>query len=202
MDLNPDKLNPRKLDEIDDDEIRVLGDSDLIECCESRFPALDKYSPEEILQIINETQNKKKKRLIWRWIIIAVIAIGVIIATLVAIKSISADSPDDKEENETSEILSYTPKSIEIQEQPIVDSQPAYTDISDTIVNGIQLRIFSPQNATATLNIGPYNKADSSIVLISQAADIRADNKDIVGRNNHLFRSLLQIEASFLLIRE
>ncbi len=60
------------------------------------------------------------------------------------------------------------------------DSVPGYTEIIQTAINDIPLRIYIPHNATAALHVGKMPK-DKDIVFIAQAADIRRDNKDIVG---------------------
>ncbi|MDR1369120.1 MAG: hypothetical protein LBJ72_03180 [Dysgonamonadaceae bacterium] len=51
----------------------------------------------------------------------------------------------------------------------------------DTTVNDIPLRIFIPHNAEMTLHVGSLDKQDTSIIFVAQAADIRRDNKKIVG---------------------
>ncbi|MDE5685967.1 MAG: phosphodiester glycosidase family protein, partial [Paramuribaculum sp.] len=58
---------------------------------------------------------------------------------------------------------------------------PAFTLKTDTIVDGTGLTILTPYNATPVLEIGNGCLADSTIVLIAQAADIRGDNGGIVG---------------------
>ena len=56
-----------------------------------------------------------------------------------------------------------------------------YTEIKDTTINDIPLRIFIPHNATMSLHIGKVDKEDKSIIYAAQAADVRADNGGIVG---------------------
>ena len=56
-----------------------------------------------------------------------------------------------------------------------------FTEIRDTLINDIPIRIYIPHNAAMSLHIGRINKADTSIVYVAQAADIRADNGGIVG---------------------
>ena len=56
-----------------------------------------------------------------------------------------------------------------------------YTEIRDTLINDIPIRIFIPHNAELTLHIGRMNKEDKSIIYAAQAADVRADNGGIVG---------------------
>lgn len=56
-----------------------------------------------------------------------------------------------------------------------------YTEIRDTLINDIPIRIFIPHNAELTLHIGRMDKEDKSIIYAAQAADVRADNGGIVG---------------------
>ena len=61
------------------------------------------------------------------------------------------------------------------------DSTKAYTEhIRDTI-NDIPLDIYIPHNAVPELMVGVPDIFDKSIVMATQAADIRADNGKIVG---------------------
>lgn len=62
-----------------------------------------------------------------------------------------------------------------------VDSSKAYTERIDTVINDVQLSILIPHNATPELMVGTPDANDKSIVLIAQAADIRRDNKKILG---------------------
>ena len=63
-----------------------------------------------------------------------------------------------------------------------VDSlAPGYTEIRDTLINDIPIRIFIPHNAEMSLHIGRMDKEDKSIIYAAQAADVRADNGGIVG---------------------
>lgn len=57
----------------------------------------------------------------------------------------------------------------------------AFANKTDTIVDGIELSIITPNNATPVLKIGDGCLNDSTIILIAQAADIRSDNGGIVG---------------------
>ncbi|MCQ2608883.1 MAG: hypothetical protein MJ197_09385, partial [Bacteroidales bacterium] len=51
----------------------------------------------------------------------------------------------------------------------------------DTTINDIGLSIFIPHNAKTKLCKGQPSKTDTNILMCAQAADIRADNKKIVG---------------------
>lgn len=56
-----------------------------------------------------------------------------------------------------------------------------FTEIQETTINDIPLRIFIPHNAEMTLHVGRLDKSDRSIIYAAQAADVRADNGGIVG---------------------
>ena len=58
---------------------------------------------------------------------------------------------------------------------------PGYTEIRDTLINDISIKIFIPHNAELTLHIGRMDKEDKSVIYTAQAADVRADNGEIVG---------------------
>ena len=58
---------------------------------------------------------------------------------------------------------------------------PGYTEIRDTLINDISIKIFIPHNAELTLHIGRMDKEDKSVIYTAQAADVRADNGGIVG---------------------
>lgn len=63
-----------------------------------------------------------------------------------------------------------------------VDSlKQGYTEILDTLINDIPIRIFIPHNAVLSLHVGKVDKNDKSIIYTAQAADVRADNGGIVG---------------------
>lgn len=63
-----------------------------------------------------------------------------------------------------------------------VDSLTAgFTEIRDTTINDIPLRIYIPHNAQMTLHVGRMNKRDTTVIFAAQAADVRADNGGIVG---------------------
>lgn len=58
---------------------------------------------------------------------------------------------------------------------------PGYTEIKDTLINDIPIKIFIPHNAELSLHIGKMDKEDKSVIYAAQAADVRADNGGIVG---------------------
>lgn len=56
-----------------------------------------------------------------------------------------------------------------------------FAETIDTTINDIPLKILIPHNALPELSIGKPDPADTSIILIAQAADIRSDNLKILG---------------------
>ncbi len=60
-------------------------------------------------------------------------------------------------------------------------SSQAYFTAVDTLVGSSKLRIYYPHNAVPSLHVGPLDPGDNSIVFAAQAADIRADNMEILG---------------------
>ena len=56
-----------------------------------------------------------------------------------------------------------------------------FTELADTAINDVPLRLYIPHNAEMSLHIGRMDKSDKSIIYAAQAADVRADNGGIVG---------------------
>lgn len=133
------------------------------------------------IRIIGEEDKKKSlSRGVWG-IIIAILILSTAIIMLVVSRY-----------NGDQEIIGPEPAVFE----PIIVSEPTqigkignevdtlnvgYTEIKDTLINDILIKIFIPHNAEMSLHIGKINKEDTSIIYTAQAADVRADNGGIVG---------------------
>ena len=63
----------------------------------------------------------------------------------------------------------------------MMQSAAATVLVHDTTVNDVPLRLQTPVNAVPSLHIGIPDSNDASMLLVFQAADIRADNRQIVG---------------------
>ena len=136
------------------------------------------------IRVIGEVE---KKRTLSRmgWIIISS-ALG--LATLgLIIFLFSSGNEDITQESNVQEPALFEP--VE-KPQPakyarigsVVDSLKAgYSEIVDTLINDIPLRIYIPHNAELSLHVGKIDKNDKSIIYAAQAADVRADNGGIVG---------------------
>ncbi len=145
--------------DIKDDEIRVLGTTSRTE--------------------------PKPKRAWWPAALVAVVVVVAIDILLIFI-------PTDKDKSTSSDNEPALFEQVPVQEaEPLptinkigkeVDStERPHTEILDTTINDIPLRIYIPHNARMTLHLGRIDKTDSTIVFAAQAADVRADNGGIVG---------------------
>lgn len=62
-----------------------------------------------------------------------------------------------------------------------VETAESFTEKIDTVINDIPLTLYIPHNAEPQLVVGRPDVKDSQIILAAQAADIRRDNKKILG---------------------
>ena len=159
------------MDDIRDDEIRVIG-------AQSRKTLSDTETSSEKNPKPLES-SRRKKLLIWLAHLAILLLIGILFLLLRSGKKLHEDPYDGV----------FEPKE-EVPVQPIkkekrllgheTDSLTCYTERIDTVINDVRIAIFIPHNATPELIVGKPDD-DSSIILAAQAADIRADNKEILG---------------------
>lgn len=143
--------------DIRDDQIRIVGDK-------------------------NPTTSHKMK-----WIPIAIVCLLFIVVALLIIENTRTNVANDN---------NYS-SAFEPQVTPVlIDSIPmlsvskdtttaSYIELRDTCINDVQLRLFIPHNAEMSLYIGRMQKDDPSVIFVGQAADVRADNGEIVGAFVH-----------------
>ena len=152
----------KRIDDIGDDELRVIG--------------------HKAAQTPQDTGHSNKP---WLWILLA--AVLLMIAAVIALLY----SRPGKVEETTTELQEaiYDPKPEEPDLGPIeplgnytADSTlGGYTEHLKMTINDIRLHVYIPHNAVPELMVGTPDIYDKSIVLTTQAADIRADNGKIVG---------------------
>lgn len=147
-------MDTNELNDIRDDEIRVIG-----------------VQPSYTEDVVKSWQKGGRKPSSWLWLILAIAVIG-----LIAFLLWPRSSAPTEVEQETYEASYSSPLSHDVA--PVVTP---YTEIRDTVVNDIELRLYFPHAAKASLSVGAPDKSDSSIILIAQAADIRGDNGEITG---------------------
>lgn len=138
-----------RIDEIQDDELRVIG----------------RPSGSE------DTRKPRK----WLWNVMAV----AIVAAVVAATIICSRKPGPG--NDPVVFDSSIKEKIEPLGNYADTTGKAYTEHLELTINDIPLDIYIPHNAKPSLAIGTPDIFDKNIVLVTQAADIRADNGKING---------------------
>ena len=138
-----------RIDEIQDDELRVIG----------------RPSGSE------DTRKPRK----WLWIVMAV----AIVAAVVAATIICSRKPGPG--NDPVVFDSSIKEKIEPLGNYADTTGKAYTEHLKLTINDIPLDVYIPHNAKPSLAIGTPDIFDKNIVLVTQAADIRADNGKING---------------------
>lgn len=136
------------------------------------------------IRIIGEQDKKSPwSRNLW-FVTLSILGI-VIIGVFTYLFLLKKD--EDIQEPELAEPALFEPirKNTPIRYQRIgsnVDSlKQGFTEIVDTLINDIPIKIFIPHNAALSLHVGRMDKNDKSIIYAAQAADVRADNGGIVG---------------------
>ena len=149
--------------DIEDSEIRIIG---------------NELAPVPTPEV---SQQPRKPRQGW-WLLVVVFAI---IVTGVVVCKVSSHKTKALYEEEPSyfEPLYESEPLVMVQRiERHKDSDAfGYTEIRDTIVNDIPIRMYIPHHAEMTLHLGRISRQDTTIIYAAQAADVRADNGGIVG---------------------
>lgn len=140
--------------DIRDDEFRVIGHA----------------------TIPNTSASEKSWRKIGVAIVSAILVIAIGILTIV---NWPKDVPEDPNEG----LFENAPEQVEHKPvSPLGTATDAhYTEKLDTVINDVQLSIYIPHNAKPELTLGVPDRKDKNIILAAQAADIRKDNRKILG---------------------
>lgn len=135
------------------------------------------------IRIIGAGEHRKP---LWRrlWVgVVFLLAILSVAAIILFQKAKGGDAAADA----ASEAVYFEPvaEAVAVEQERVgsaVDSLArGFTEIRDTLVNDIPLRIYIPHNAELSLHVGRMSLRDTSVVYAAQAADVRADNGGIVG---------------------
>ena len=134
------------------------------------------------IRIISSSQGKTGFRLLG-WVYLAVAVVAIVLALLLLLNDQKPDM-----EIETTDVV-FEPSNEVVRETETdtkwlgnyTDTTKAYTEHLRDTINDIPLDFYIPHNAVPELVLGVPNLQDKSIVLTTQAADIRADNGKIVG---------------------
>lgn len=140
--------------DIRDDEIRVLGNS----------------SPEKTAV----------GRPMW-YAVAVLVAVTAVAAGIYALTtSREAESTESYFEPEAI-VTVQKPAPVEMLGSRIDPKMRGFTELRDTLINDIPLQLALPHNAEPMLCVGEPPLSDTSVVYCAQAADIRRDNRRIVG---------------------
>lgn len=148
---------------IKDDEIRIIGSD--------RPPQDDRH------------QSRKTERIIVLTLtVLAVLLTITLIVFLVGKDRSDADEPGLFESGDSLNVVKPDERECI---KPFGDYSDttglSYTELIQKTINDIPLSIYIPHNATPELCLKAPNHKDKNIILATQAADIRRDNKKIVG---------------------
>lgn len=149
----------KHIEEIKDDEVQIIG-----------------RAPKSIAPMCEKGPRNRGVAIISA---ILVIAIGIL-----AIIFWPKQEPEDPYSGVFENVEQNEPPVVKAVPQllgHLADSTKAYTERLDTVINDIPLSIYIPHNAVPQLSLGRPDPKDKNIVLIAQAADIRGDNKKILG---------------------
>lgn len=145
-----------KLKDIRDDEFRVIG----------------KPSPSTS---DDDGGRKRLKYLISIVSLILVLGIGIL-----AFLKWPKEKPETAEEG-LFENLQEVIVNQDLPELLGVKTDQSFTEKIDTVINDVHLSIYIPHNTMPELTLGVPDMNDKSIILAAQAADIRKDNRKILG---------------------
>lgn len=151
--------NKQRYDDISDDEIRIIGDS-------------------------------KEPRNIKRLVILALVVVAVVAGVVALV--VARPNTALTENNETEEQIPIYGEEPEPVVDVVVDTEHfsrikvavgerAFTELRDTTINDVPLRLYIPHNAELSLHVGKMDREDEDVVYTAEAAFIRADNHAILG---------------------
>ena len=134
---------------------------------------------EDEIRIINRGGGAKTP--LWRQRRFRLICAAVLLLLLALMLLLQLRKATTADEPETAaEALSGYAESDALS-PTMMQSAAATVLVHDTTVNDVPLRLQTPVNAVPSLHIGIPDSNDASLLLALQAADIRADNQQIVG---------------------
>lgn len=145
-----------RIKDIRDDEFRVIGKHS------SSGPK-------------NDGGGKNRNRLVSILSLVLVLGIGIL-----AILKWPKEKPEDPEDG----LFEDLPEVVVNHEATLPfgsETDLSFTEKIDTVINDVVLSLYIPHNAIPELTLGVPDRNDKSIILAAQAADIRKDNRKILG---------------------
>lgn len=139
----------------------------------------------EIRIIGEELQPPKHKKWHWWLLAVGVVAIAIVVGLVLSNRNAHNDSATEEEMGvfeAQEQVMQSHPEVLQGWLCSLDSITVQATAVKDTIVNDIPLRIFVPLNSKPRLEVGYQVVEDrANNILVFQAADVRADNKKIVG---------------------
>ena len=129
------------------------------------------------IRVLGDSSPAPKRK--WGWIILAVALVIGAVASIIAFSCARSQEEEGVFEKSAQQVIPHPLRGW-------MQSLDSITDIcvitKDTTINDIPMRLYVPLNMTPRLEVG-YKCIDDTTknMLLFQAADVRADNKKIVG---------------------
>lgn len=159
-------------DKMSDNEIRILGNGNIMRCMEEN--SCQDGSGKEEKTSVQSSKNSSQGKQRFVFFAIFVVALCCMIGLIWHLYEGRAVNNTNDDPISLEQTIPADTLSIEsITEEPAVDE--AYTTIQDTTVNDIPLIIYNPTGGRMDLWLGKSPEKDKSIILAAHAADIRAD---------------------------
>lgn len=129
-----------------------------------------KWNEEDEIQVLGTTSKKSY----WKWIIAIVtfLVVSLLLFLFLPKKTVNEDSSD---------IVKLKEDVNRIVNDSILYKEESAVNVSADSINDVPLIIYSLVNLRAELSFDLPNKNDSTFFLVTQAADVRKDNKEILG---------------------
>jgi len=133
----------------------------------------DKKQDSEVYILGSDTQKSKKMSGKKKWLTVF-ICLLILLIGLFSIFFTNDQSPEYYFEPEDT-----APQTVSL---PVSDTKgKGYIEALKDTVNDVPLSIYIPHKANMSLYVGMPNQSDSTIIFAAMAADIRKDNREIVG---------------------
>ena len=141
----------KEINEIRDDEIRVIG--------EEKLP---------------QPQG-------WKWLLLLLAGVIVGIVIWQVWPSEPTSPVEDPEQGVFEPTIEVEETKTKTPLAKAEETGKGFIEIADTTINDIPMRLYLPHSVSMSLHVGNIDRNDQSIIFAAQAADIRADNGGIVG---------------------